>query len=130
MQKPLCPLLVNGKWINPFLTLCSFPFLIPKIMICLFTQYYRKLSEIPFGRSEKIGDLLSMPYKRGCANKQGSEKIPKFINGGIKINGRLECKKWPKVIIKQRKHQKQVAIKRETKIYTEARYFALNIGCE
>lgn len=55
-------------------------------------------------------------------NKQGVQKILRLIYGGSKFE------KCCEMTIKQQEEQKQIVVKRKTKINTEACYFDMKIG--
>jgi len=57
-------------------------------------------------------------------NKQGVQKILRLIYGGSKFE------KCCEMTIKQQEEQKQIVVKRKTKINTEACYFSFKNGCE
>ena len=53
-----------------------------------------------------------VPNKRGgFPIIRGLGKLPKFSKQGVKINGGPEFYKWLKIVIKQRKEQKQAVTK-------------------
>ena len=70
-----------------------------------------------------------MCQMNGDPNKRvGRRNYQKLIYEGVKIvGGGLDFEKWLKMVVTERKQKKPVVIKLETKTYTEACYFDMEI---
>ena len=85
--------------------------------------------ETPLGKDALFLDH-SVPHKRREPQQTGGRKTSRNSINERSKNGGSEVEKRFTTIVKQLKEQKQANIKHKTKIYTEARYFALKIGRE